>query len=105
MNYLESRGYNVIMDEIRLGVDFTYDPWGSNGGWMKAIADYMWVGRGEIMPGYQPSLLTSLGLNQGDMSYELEFLISQKPSATDLRRVYAVLNRYDDLLRLVGKNY
>ncbi len=101
MNYLESRGYNITMNEVRMNND-PVDSWAGNGGWMFAIADYMLVVFGEVMPDYQPS---PTSFDTDVMSYELEFLISQKPSSIDLRRVYAVLNRYDNWLRLAGRNY
>ncbi|HEY6018505.1 MAG TPA: hypothetical protein VIY48_00960 [Candidatus Paceibacterota bacterium] len=103
MNKLESEGYNAIMGEVRL-TDEPEDPWGSNIAWLFALADYMWAINGEIMPGYRPS---PMGVDLKDCSYELEtlFEINDTFEDVDVRRVYAILNRRDDILRVLGKNY
>lgn len=103
MNKLESEGYNVIMDEVRT-FDDPADPWGSNIAWLFALADYMWAINGEILPGYRPS---PMGVDLGDCSYELTTLGDMNDSFEDddVRRVYTILSRRDDILRVLGKNY
>lgn len=104
MNNLESAGYDNIMDEVRTFHD-PHDPWGSNIAWLFALADYMWLINGKVMPGYRPSPLASLE----DCSSELETLMDIRDECpwedADVERVYTILSRYDDWLRLAGKNY
>lgn len=103
MNNLESQGYNAIMGEVRLSDD-PYDPWGSNISWLFALADYMWAINGELLPGYTPS---PMGVDLGDPSYELDMLFEVRSEFEDddVRRVYAILSRRDDILRMLGKSY
>lgn len=103
MNKLESEGYNVIMDEVRL-TDDPSNPWGSNIAWLFALADYMWAIDGEILPGYHPSLM---GVDLEACGYELTTLFDMNNTFEDddVRRVYAILSRRDDILRVLGKNY
>jgi hypothetical protein len=103
MNKLESYGYNLIMDEVRLNDD-PADPWGSNIAWLFALADYMYGMNGEILPGYRPS---PMGVDTGDPSYELETLFNVSVHVTDddIVKVYYVLARRDNVLRSLGKNY
>lgn len=106
MNNLESVGYNAIMDEIRISRD-SAAPWGSNVAWMFALADYSWLKLGEILPGYRPSPqpISYEGLEEGSEFYTLVNGVSSEWTDADLRRVYKILSRYDDWLRLAGKNY
>lgn len=103
MNKLESEGYNAIMDAVRL-YDDPADPWGSNIAWLFALADYMYVMNSEIMPGYRPS---PIDIDLSDCSSELSelFEINEDFEDDDVRRVYAILSRRDDWLRLAGRNY
>jgi len=103
MNNLESEGYNSIMEEVRLSDD-PGDPWGSNITWLFALADYMWAINGELLPGYSPS---PTGVDLENVSYELGTLFDINGSFTDddVRRVYTILDRRDDILRVLGKNY
>lgn len=103
MNKLESEGYNVIMGEVRLSDD-PGDPWGSNIAWLFALADYMWAINGVILPGYRPS---PMGVDLRDCSPELETLFDLKDEFEDddVRRAYAILDRRDDILRMLNKNY
>jgi len=103
MNKLESSGYNAIMDEVRCFEDWA-DPWGSNIAWLFALADYMWAINGVILPGYRPS---PMGVDLKDCSYELTTLfdINDTREDDDVRRVYTILSRRDDILRVLGKNY
>lgn len=103
MNNLESQGYNVIMGEVRLADD-PGDPWGSNIAWLFALADYTWAINGEILPGYRPA---PMGVDLRNPSYELEMLMNVKDEweDADVRRVYTILGRRDDILRVLGKNY
>lgn len=103
MNNLESQGYNAIMGEVRTSND-PCDPWGSNIAWLFALADYMWAINGELLPEYTPS---PMGVDLGDPSCELDMLfeIQDKFEDDDVRRVYAILSRRDDILRMLGKNY
>lgn len=103
VNKLESEGYNLIMDEVRLSSD-PGDPWGSNIAWLFGIADFVYAMDGEIMPGYRPS---PMGVDLEDPSYEMEMLheIYAQIEDDDLRRAYYILSRRDDILRAMGKNY
>lgn len=103
MNELESEGYNAIMGEVRLSDD-PADPWGSNIAWLFALADYMWAINGEIMPVYH---LSPVGVDLEDCGYELAtlFEINDTFEDDDVRRVYTILSRRDDILRVLGKNY
>jgi len=103
MSNLESEGYNAIMGEVRL-FDDPADPWGSNIGWLFALADYMWAIEGQILPGYHPSLM---GVNLEDPNYELGTLIniSNEFTGDDVRRAYTILKRRDSILRVLGENY
>ena len=103
MNNLESDGYNAIMDLVRLSND-PADPWGSNIGWLYALADYALVIDGAALRGYRPSLME---VDLGDVSSELEelFEINESFEPEDITRAYMVLSRRDDWLRLDGRNY
>lgn len=103
MNNLESSGYNAIMGEVRVSHD-PHDPWGSNIAWLFALADYVYLMDDEVLPGYHPSVL---GVDVRNSSSELEMLfeINDQFEGDDVKRVYTILSRYDDWLRLAGKNY
>lgn len=103
MNKLESEGYNMIMDEVRLAND-PADPWYSNIAWLFALADYMWAMNGEIMPVHRPS---PLGVDLKNCNYELGMLFDLRGEFedADVRRVYTILSRRDDILEVLGKNY
>lgn len=103
MNKLESEGYNNIMGKVRTSHD-PHDPWGSNIAWLFALADYAYFMDGERLPGYHPS---PMGVDIRDCSSELEMIleINDQFEDADVRRVYTVLSRYDDWLRLAGENY
>lgn len=103
MNKMESEGYNLIMGEVRLSDD-PGDPWGGNIAWLFGIADFLWAMNGEIMPGYSPPLM---GVDLKDPSYEMATLfdIYVQLDDEDLRRVYHILSRRDDILRALGKDY
>jgi len=103
VNNLETDGYNVIMELVRSSHD-PHDPWGCTTEWLFAICDYQWLINGEILPEYRPAPGLSLKGHDGWAFGELlESNIDWDDS--DLMRVYALLNRYDNLLRLAGKNY
>lgn len=103
VNKFESEGYNMIMGEVRL-TDDPADPWGSNIAWLFGIADYMWAINGEIMPVYHAS---PMGVDLKDPGHELEMLFDLQGEFedADVRRVYTILSRRDDILRVLGKNY
>ena len=102
MNERESSGYNAIMGEIR--VEDFYDPHNVSMTWLFAIADYMWAINGELMPGYFPSPF-GVDLEDPDHALGMLFEINDQFDDDDLRRVYKVMDRYNDWVRLAGRAY
>lgn len=106
MTTVNTPGYYAIMSEIKM-MHGDGDPWGTNGSWMFALADYMWYWCGEILPGYRPSPVKYDFNTLCERSWELDVLVDIMDlwEDDDIRQVYKVLSRYDDWLRAAGKNY
>lgn len=113
-NKLEGDGYNMLMSEIR--GDDSEDPWGWGMGWAFALAEVACMHFFELLPGYDP------GASLRGQSYKgwrqsiaddghygvakvLDLVVNYSVSLTDVERVYAVLSRYLDWVRLAGRDY
>lgn len=105
-NGLESAGYNHIMCEIRQDVD-KYDLWGKNIAWMFVLADVAYIEYGVCLPEYRPAaaLHTRDDFETEDATVISEYIDDNIIDLYDIERVFAVLSRYDDWLRMAGLNY
>src|SRR5688572_4222545 len=106
-NRLESYGYNTIMDQIRMG-DFG-DPWGTGMAWCFALAEVLYVEYGEISSEFRPSPLMEEGDRESVEGYEAETLFEliddEDIDQSDIQRVYQIVSRYVDWVRLAGRDY
>lgn len=102
-------GYTAVMSIIRED-DITYDPHGTSMGWLFCIADVMHADADDIMPGYRPPAVRERTREHviEDNSYAVDLfdmLDSGQLTHDDLRKVYAILNRFNDWVRLAGRDY
>lgn len=104
----KSDGYNLIMTEARTTGDW-YDPYGAAMGWLFALAEVMYVSYGEMMPEFTPSIVMVEGDRSSVEGYEaeslFEFIDAGLIDDDDIREAYATLSRYDDWVRVAGRNY
>lgn len=111
---MRTDGYTALMEEVRMS-DFG-DPYGAVSGWLFAIGEAMYVIHGQTMPEFRPSpLLRAFRRDckwfrgHVDESWELSTVVDLidggAVSPADLRAVWCVLSRYDEWVRLAGRNY
>lgn len=100
-------GYKYLMGEIKM----TYgdnDPWGTTMGWLFGLARVAWVEFDETLSGFLPPPLLHSRDDLHDTYPEvriLEMVIDGDVNAEDIRTVFKVMSRYDDILRAAGLNY
>lgn len=104
-NNQQTRGYNLIMDEIRYD-DIKHDPWGTALSWMGGIADYRWAFDGVMMPEYRPSIV---GVNLSEPDYYRDWvgdhIADDMITEDDLDSAYALLNRFASIIEASGRSY
>lgn len=94
---MKSSEYKDLMSEIRMSFGGG-DEWGTNIGWLFGIADVLTFDCGYCPADFRPS-----PLGPAEECYEYEVACTY--SFGTLKTAYTVLSRYDDWLRLAGKNY
>lgn len=107
---MRTDGYTALMAEVRTS-DF-YDPYAAAMGWLFAMGEAMYVIHGQTMPDFRPSPFMEPFRRETlhvDESPELEALIGLinvgTVSPADIRSVWTVMSRYDEWVRLAGRNY
>lgn len=99
-------GYKYLMGEIKM----TYgdgDPWGTTINWLFCLAEVAWIEFGELMPDFRPSPIHDSRSDLYDYEHHiiLDGIDYGNVTSGDIRTVYKVMHRYDDLLRAAGLNY
>lgn len=108
-NKHESKGYNVIMDEIRMH-DWD-DPYGTASDWFFALAGVYFMETGEALPGYTPSILYIPGWKGDHVPHGYgvdrlcEFLDGLLATTEDIKRVFTMISRYLAGCVAAGKDY
>lgn len=108
-NLRESEGYRALMAEIRME-DF-HDPYAVSSGWLVALAECVYVHSGEVLQDFGPSPMLEVG-NLDTLHWDenpegrvAEMFDYSECDLDDMRRVYAVMYRYDTWVCLAGRNY
>lgn len=104
-----SNGYKALMGVVRDTDDFDYDPWGSNISWLFALAEVAQWNYAATLPDFHPGLFEHTRESLCEDSWEAGLIIDMlddgRINRTDIEDVYRVLSRYDNILRLAGRNY
>lgn len=104
-----THGYRAVLNLVRED-DIKHDPHGTSMGWLFCIADVMHADADDIMPGYRPSPVRERTREDviEDNPYAdtiFDMIDSGGLTHDDLRAAYAILDRFNDWVRLAGKDY
>lgn len=108
-NRRESEGYRYLMTDIRMQVD-PGDAYGWSMGVLGNLAAAAYMYDGTVLPGYGPSIMHNPGeVMEGDEYEQARWIVDDIENGNvtmdDVRRVYAIVDRYNDWVRLAGRDY
>lgn len=107
LNRNATSGYRDIVTMVRED-DIKHDPWGTAMHWLSALADMVYGVDGEILDGYKPSDMFSLGVYReenatvGDLYDMYE---DGHVTTDDMCAAYKILYRFTDWCELAGRSY